>query len=89
MNDKIIISKEEFEEYQKFKSFMERNDWTSVEDMENTLDKCQEVLYERLQQANRKTAEKVINWFRENSVCIPSVEYINEFAKQFGVEIKE
>jgi hypothetical protein len=38
---------------------------------------------------SKETAEKIIKWFKENSVCIPSDEYINEFAKQFGVEIKE
>ena len=37
----------------------------------------------------KETAEKIIKWFKENALDIPSDEYINEFAKQFGVEIKE
>ena len=40
---------------------MKHNDWESIEDMENTLDQCQEVLYERLQQASKKTTEKFYN----------------------------
>lgn len=41
------------------------------------------------EKGSKETAEKIIKWFKENSICIPSDEYINEFAKQFGVEIKE
>ena len=41
-----------------------------------------------LKQARKETAEKTIKWFKENSVCIPSDEDINEFAKQFGVEVE-
>lgn len=40
------------------------------------------------EQARKETAEKTIKWFKENSVCIPSDEDINEFAKQFGVEVE-
>lgn len=57
--DSVAITKEEWEEYQKFKSFMKRNDWESVDHIETTLDKCQEVLYERLQQASKETAKKI------------------------------
>lgn len=92
--DSIVLSREEYEEYQKFKSFMERNDWESIEDIETTLDKCQEVLYERLQQERKETAEKILNEID----CIPTNE-VNELnhlrllkmniAKQYGIEIKE
>lgn len=58
--DSVVISKEEYEEYKEFKAFMERNDWENIKDIETTLDKCQEVLYERLQQTSKKTAEKII-----------------------------
>lgn len=59
--DSVVLSKEEYEEYQKFKDFMERNDWENIEHMETTLDKCQEVLYERLQQASNETVEKILH----------------------------
>lgn len=58
--DSVVLSKEEWKEYEQFKSFMERNDWESIDDIETTLDKCQEVLYERLQQARKETTEKII-----------------------------
>ena len=35
-----------------------------------------------------ETAKEIIKWFIKYSVCIPSVEEINEFANQFGVEWK-
>lgn len=41
------------------------------------------------QQTRKETAKKIINWFKENSVCAPSNKRINEFAKQFDVEVKE
>lgn len=92
--DSVVLSGEEYYEYQKFKSFMEHNDWESVEDIETTLDKCQEVLYERLQQERKETAEKILNEID----CVPTNE-VNELnhlrllkmniAKQCGVEIKE
>ena len=40
------------------------------------------------EKGQKDAAEKVINWFKQNSVCIPSDEDINEFAQQFDVEIK-
>lgn len=38
---------------------------------------------------SKETAEKVIEWFLANSLCRPTIDSINKFAKQFGVEIKE
>lgn len=92
--DNIVLSRKEYEEYQKFKSFMERNDWESIEDIETTLDKYQETLYERLQQECKETAEKILNEID----CVPTNEVNelnhlrllkNNIAKQFGIEIKE
>ena len=102
-NDLVILSREEYEEYRKFKSFMERNDWENVEHIETTLDKCQEVLYERLQQAHKGTAEKAFEITKKiidkkYSIETPSTRVtlsniINqiekEFTKQFNIEIKE
>ena len=72
--DSVVLSKEEYEK---------QNDYIAnlrciITDLEN---QCAE--------ASKETAEKIIKWFKENSICIPSDEYINEFAKQFSVEIKE
>ena len=39
------------------------------------------------ERTRKETAEKIINWFRKHSVCIPSVEEINEFAKQYCVKV--
>ena len=58
-NDIVVLSGKEYQEYQKFKSFMEYNDWKSVDEIETTLDKCQEILYEMLQQERKETAEKI------------------------------
>jgi len=48
-----------------------------------------EKLKNQLENKVKETAEKIIKWFKENSICIPKDEYINEFVKQFGIEIKE
>ena len=44
-------------------------------------------LKDRIAELEKETAEKVIKWFKENALDIPSDMYINEFAKQFGVEV--
>ena len=52
------------------------------------MDRAVDMLREIQKQIRKETAEKIINWFRKHSVCIPSAEEINEFAKQFGVEVE-
>ena len=77
LEDTVVLSKEEFEE------ILKRN--------KELIEEIEESYYNELiiPEARKETAKKIINWFKENSVCIPSDEDINEFAKQFGVEIKE
>jgi hypothetical protein len=50
---------------------------------------CVEQWNKGYKKGSKETAEKIIKWFKENALDIPSDEYINEFAKQFGVGIKE
>ena len=54
-------------------------------------EKNMEAFYEKIEipKIRKETAREIIKWFRENSVCIPSDEEINEFAKQYGVEVEE
>ena len=80
LGDKIVLSREE---------------WGKCVDNENEAyyrgQHEAEVYYRNIliPRERQETAEKIIKWFKENSVCIPSDEYINEFAKQFMVETKE
>ena len=99
--DSVVLSKKECEEYQKFKSFMERNDWENVEHIETTLDKCQEVLYERFQQERKKIAEnykismmlsiqEMQKYLEIDEEQAKLLYYHNaQVAKQFGVGTKE
>ena len=100
IKDSVMLTKEEFEKYKEFKSFMERNDWKDVKHIENTLDKCQEVLYERLQReykkGYKKGKEKMKNrifkkLFAINGRTRADIPYyrVVELAKQFDVEIKD
>ena len=99
--DSVVLSKEEYEEYKEFKSFMERNDWEDVKHIENTLDKCQEILYERLQQERKKIAEnykismmlsiqEMQKYLEIDEEQAKLLYYHNaQVAKQFGVGTKE
>jgi len=92
--DRVVLSREQKEEYEQFKSFLERNDWENIEHMETTLDKCQKVLYERLQQSRKEMAEKCLNfvkeWVDNDEECLGFLFDFEDFiTRQFGVEIKE
>lgn len=98
INALIRLINELESENSKFKGFMERNDWENVEHIETTLDKCQEVLYERLQQAGKEKAEKIFGYLTEalqynrkygsNFVVLHPAD-IKEIARQCGIKIKE
>lgn len=59
------------------------------EEWKNLHEDYAKALYEKEKQTRKETAREIIKWFKENALDIPSDEYINEFAKQYGVEIKK
>ena len=68
----VVLSKEEYEKYKKQDLFMK--DYTIVEVLENECAK-----------ARKETAEKI---YKEYLCNILSLEAKEEFAKKFGVEVK-
>lgn len=94
--DSVVLSKEEYEKLQnKLERYSEEREFVGkcltdatlrCVELTNDFNDMLDSIYDL---ARKETAKKTIKWFKENSVCIPSDEDINEFAKQFGVEIKE
>ena len=102
--DSIVLSKEKYEEYKQFQTFLDEYEFENVQDMEDTLIVCQKLLYERIKRAHNKgskeAAEKFVNetikrkqtlmnpYTDDESECV-STYWIYKLAKQLGVEIKE
>jgi hypothetical protein len=89
--NEIVISKEEYDKLKQFE-YQVRSGVCFTQKM--WFDFCIEdskhqtsLQIKAKEQGCKETAEKIIKWFKENSVCIPSDEDISDFAKEFGVDL--
>ena len=61
----VVLSTEEYEEYKQFQTFLDEYEFENVQDMEDTLNICQKLLYERLKQAHKKGSKKTAEKYCE------------------------